>query len=795
MGEEKKALQLVEDVGDLRAKVRTLRDIAHTAALSSNSELASSTFATAIHTVKGIDDLITRGGIQRSIARALVSVDHASWGCEVARSIDVSLERARALADIASAMLDSGAVDETIGLLKEALIAAQDIKASIPRIKVIGDVIRGFVSLGEMECARRAIIGCATIIDAMQHDNQKPDAFRHFAQIQYAVGFRSEAGQALRQGIAHARLITAPREKLRALRDLAIEQHKQGYVDQAIELLKEVEGEIDTIVHKAPRHHAWCRLAGSYVIVGRMDLAMAVAARFGGRSSVLLSVVNELIDTEQFEKAEDLLPKIVSPLARQRASRNLSRALAKTHKWETVQSVADVAGHAWDVSRFTYHMLRGLIINDHIELANALLNSLPVQITWTSPELPTFLAIHAARSGTVSDIMMVLDRIRGERVRSKALLSLVSFLADCGRLSEATHFADQVPQYQIRGQAWREIARGYSLKGNHDDALRIVDELSDPANRAEGLRVIAQSMAAGGEMERAIHLLETISIVRTRSYGFGDMVEHLVHSGKLSEATKLLERIENKKAKDQAFSDILKRMIEQGKLGVVQESLEQIGTIWYEMEVRIALGRHLMLTSSHGRSKDELKHLLRLEDETLNPQLGVRALHSLITGTGACLDLDFAADASSKLSELIDRIIPLNDKIASLLEAAECYAVIDHHTDSLYMIECALDVLQAMPDGEHKEVQLRNLLGPIATSRALEFCWADIVWAALFRASEEPYPDSQRWIRALMPVLGAQGATVLLDSCLRLLRIEAWWSDSAGGMADAISSLMQECGI
>ncbi len=408
--------------------------------------------------------------------------------------------RAHALGTVATALANTGKVEE-------ALAMAKDIRVAEFRIRVlqgIADVLRKsendtlaqYPLRQALTMARQidrddrrretilveiaialAMAGNVTQAVAAINDIEGPMrgyAFAGLASALATAGNVEKAQSTLNQALTEAREIGVDdRRRDLVFAAIATAQATAGDVGQALETANEIDNDYS-------RAQASEKIASALVRYGNVKEALAAAKEIdndGFRNQALAGIAIELSEAENVEQALATMRNIDNPMWRGHALAGIARALAE----------AGNVGRALETAK-------------EIDAANCRGSALGG------------IAATLAKTGNATQALATAKDIEDAELRARALMQIANTLAKGGHIKQARHSLIQVlamaKEIDVgvhnREPALGEIATALAEAGNVAKALATAKGIEDADSRHWALLRIAVAQAKAGNRKGAV---------------------------------------------------------------------------------------------------------------------------------------------------------------------------------------------------------------------------------------------------------------------------------------------------
>ena len=445
---------------------------------------------------------------------------------------------------IASRLQEQGRTIQAREAVDRALQAAEGIQTARGRARALTDIAWALLQIGEVEEADRALAEAQAVAEGIAPERWRVKAFCGLAQALVEVGNVEEMRWALDQALEIAEGIGDECERVEAWCDVVQAMISVGEVEQSHQILAHVL-EMARDLWGEPRLGEAREISGRCVD-GMTAVTQALIRVEGGRGlpqvkamaeilqgsllydNLLGSMAETLTQVGEFDLAREVLEDVEIELLRAQPLHILSRALAQMGEFDRALEIAES-------------------ITDERQYAEALSD----------------VARSLSESGEVKRARQVMARARAiaEKIQDKdeclvTLSNVAQVMVKIGEMEQARQVLDDVLQaaggmwygiWSDIAEAMSGVAQALAYAREFDLAFEAAEWVVDDQRYAETLCGIAHALAQAGERERLLQVLEVAERVpgeHQRAEVLAIVAQALIQVGEMERAHLALTRAE-----------------------------------------------------------------------------------------------------------------------------------------------------------------------------------------------------------------------------------------------------------
>jgi len=282
------------------------------------------------------------GGNLKKLSESLVKRGALDSATEVARQIDDSDDRFRALKEIALAQVNAGSIAAARSTLEEALPVARQIDDSSFRALALKEIALALVNAGSIDADGSTLEEALPVARQIDNSHFRAEALKEIALAQVEAGSTDAARSTLEEAVRVAQQIDYSRDRAEAFKDIALAQVKAGSTDAARSTLEEAWRVAQQIEVELERAKIVEEIATAAVKAGLSRQALFAAEKIlVNRNEHLPKIAAAFVETGDKASFKQLLIPCASDLD---AAYTLCELLTRLYpEKENVEAVAKVA--------------------------------------------------------------------------------------------------------------------------------------------------------------------------------------------------------------------------------------------------------------------------------------------------------------------------------------------------------------------------------------------------------------------------------------------------------------------
>jgi len=436
---------------------------------------------------------------------------------------DRAMDRASALARVASAAAAAGDHDRAVELAKDTVEETRGVIYAEVRSETLGELASAMVAVAHRDWYLELVSEAEAAAQAVTDPEHRLGELTRLVAAVAAIGDDDWCQDIVDEATAAARAITSEKDRADRLTELALAVAAAGDRDRAIELAVMSESAARGVLGSHLRPGVLSALAPAVATAGDHERAGRLARAIpnaGSRATALARVATAVAAAGNREHAIELLDKAETS-ARQYPHPGPMKALI-----EAVAAVGDD-----DRCR--------TLVAEAEQRARARTDSS------NRPEALAVVATAAAVAGDRDRALRLaaevaetdFDTRDGGYFRDRAQAEVVAAVAAAGRHDRAEQLAREITtNAYFRGQALVAVVAAVAVD-DYRRAERLADEIAEPRSRVEALGELAAAVAAYNPEHAAMQVRrgETASGVITsteqRARALGDLAARVANAG------------------------------------------------------------------------------------------------------------------------------------------------------------------------------------------------------------------------------------------------------------------------
>lgn len=519
-------------------------------------------------TVAGqLTDIGERAEVLERVTEVAAEQGHVDDALSIARTIDDSWSRARALQAIAG----QSEGEQFLALLNEALTAARTIEEVRLRDTALPAIVGALANQGRLNealAAAREIEDALTRTRALAAVTRRLDHERQVSVVEEAL--------------AATRTLEDAEPRVEALRALAACLHGASQA----ELLDEAVA-VTRRVHDAPWRVTVLTAAAEHLpserSAGVLSDALNVAQFIGNarrRDKALSEVAAGLVAQGMIAEALNAASHIVDGWHRAEVVGGVAQALASKGQLDEALTLARTIEESWLHAKALSVVAGVLARHGRLDEAQAVARS--IDEDWPRHEALAALALALAEHDRLDEALTVAHEIGDARSRSAALQSIAQSVGSEQRpevLDQAVAAARRVEAPWSRARALAAIVS--CLGGEQgamvlDEAMVVAREIEDASARAVALRAVAEvstSERAAALLDEALAAVHSIREVWSRGPALRALAAALAERRQLDQALSVAGEIESPQYRAETLAVVAHWLPAERRTAVLDEAV------------------------------------------------------------------------------------------------------------------------------------------------------------------------------------------------------------------------------
>ena len=388
--------------------------------------------------------------------------------------------------------------------------------------------------------------------------------------------------------------IQNPRERERAIAEIAAWSARQGEVDMARSL-------IGQIINGRDRDVALIAIAENEAAYESASVAMQTASNIVNvlkKDDAYRRIALKRGALKDFSGADLSVQMIMTAKLKDSTMVSLARQRARTGDvdggLQMVQNVTDqslidtslreIATELAALGQFSTSAYITTRIRDERERSYALES----------------ISVEQARSGYLSAALVRTDSIPIDSIRERTLRYVSGVTADEGSPARARNVAIRINSNKERDRAYRSIAQAATADGDHVAAYNTLQEINRPEEKAMALVSMARTRQKQGGSRQALAMLEdasresrSLTSVRTVDRIQSNMAVAYAERHESGHSLLLADNIINARQRDTTYGSLARTFVRHDDIQAAQESLLSISSEKIRLKAEDAVAQTL----------------------------------------------------------------------------------------------------------------------------------------------------------------------------------------------------------